>query len=116
ATVTLSNAPWFNPTEGTLFVDFQRLQGVITETFAMQIDDGTDNNRIVISQDASSGSRVFRARCIVGGVETANITVSSGNANIRGKAVFAYKENDFAFYVNGTAGTPDISGALPTGF
>lgn len=111
----LNTKPWFNATEGTLFVDFKREVGVDIGTCALSIDDGSiTSNGILIQQSNSAGSLDFNIQAFVGSVLVLSQSISSGNANIRAKIAVAYKDGDWAMCLNG--GTVYTSApAVPTG-
>ena len=107
-------SPWFNQAAGTLFV--QVLRAAVNPSaapVAFEIGDGTNNNRYLIyNPSAGTTSEFFVSN---GGVAQAQINVASAfQANVVGKVAGAYQANDFQQASNGTLGTADTSGTLPT--
>jgi hypothetical protein len=81
-------------TEGTLFVDF-----VYTSPDAgrLTMDDGSTNNRIWFT--VSSTGITVESR--VGGTPSVGFGSGISTIGTRYKIAFAYKNNDFAYYING---------------
>jgi hypothetical protein len=99
---------WFNPSEGTLFVESQSATGA-TQNRAVYITDGTTSNYIgnVVNSTASSSGQVVR-----GGSVQAGFT-SDATSGVFYKQALSYKTNDFAFCGNGGAVSTDDSGIIP---
>jgi hypothetical protein len=98
-------------TEGTLFVEVQRLNtGVGSSAVPFQLNDGTNNNRAQI-EISSTGA----ALCIVssGGSVVANITGPTLTIGQTYKIAITYKVNDFKIFVDGVLAGSDTSGAVP---
>ena len=95
-------------TEGTIFVDITTTDDITTVT-PIGISDGTGSNRVILYV----GSGILNALVTVSGVAQATISSSSISANTRYKMAIGYKENDFAFYVNGVQIGTDTSGTVP---
>jgi len=96
--------------EGTVYWEgaIQRLDRVI-----FSLASGTSTTNTILLQTLSNG--FFRADSLVN--DTLTCQISSLAVAIIGqfyKIAFAYKENDFAFYINGVQQGLDTSGALPT--
>ena len=78
----------------------------------MQVDDGSDTNRNIIALDSGTtkayGQTVVTASQaqILSGVNTAGALI---------KAVYSSDTNNFNAAFNGTLGTPDVSGSIPSG-
>ena len=107
ATTGLSDV--IGQTEGTLFFDAYFKD---SDSNNISISDSSSSNYIGI--DTSSGNAVF-ARVQSGGVtqSTINTSTSYFTDGDRLKCAIAYKENDFAFYINGTQVGVDTSGSVP---
>ena len=71
------------------------------------------NNRIRIEGFFFSPSFGLKATVTVLGSNVANITLTITNTGIY-KLAFAYKQDDFALYINGVQVGFDISGSLPS--
>jgi hypothetical protein len=101
-------------TEGTMFVNLERLISNVssgTVPIALQISDGTINNRIFIGQVTSANKFYFYV--IVGG--TAQLTLQTIDFNLgRSKIAVGYKSNDFVIYVNGVQVYTSSSISIPT--
>ena len=98
-------------TEGTIYWEgsINRQDRVI-----FSLAQGTSITNAIFLQTLSNG--FFRADVIVN--NTTTCAISSLAVSTIGqfyKIAFAYKENDFAFYINGVQQGLDSSGALPTG-
>lgn len=115
ANASIDNKPWFNPVQGTILVNFKRIEGMEDASVAMQLDDGTDNNAIRIGQDSTANDRQFFASVVNGGSEDVSLTVIESTFNNRGVCAFAFTEDDFSFCVNGGEVQTASSGTLPTG-
>jgi hypothetical protein len=106
--------PWFNAVAGTLYVS--ALRSAVNPTAApnaFEIGDGTNNNRLLIYNPAGGTTSEFYVAN--GGVVQAQINVANGfQNNVTGKVAGAYQVNDFQQASNGTLGTADTSGTLPT--
>ena len=113
AVADVNQKPWFNAKKGTLLVDFKRLKEIETSSIAMQADDGSNNNVIQIGQDTEANNRQFFARVVTGGVEQVKLTTIESGLNNKAIAAFAYKDNDFAFCVNGGEVKTASTGTLP---
>jgi hypothetical protein len=82
-------------TEGTLFVDFVFIS---PDAGRITIDDGSTNNRIWFTVQTSGISIESR----VGGAASTGFGSSPLTIGTRYKTAIAYKNNDFAFYINGS--------------
>lgn len=99
-------SPWFNASEGTLFVEASTFGSRPAWAYA-QVWDGTTSNRIGITRVQSSG---VTAAVNTGGVSQV-ATVGSDSAQIR--AALAYRANDVSISRNGAVPEVDASVALP---
>jgi hypothetical protein len=97
-------------TEGTLYAEVTtRLTGGTAGKVIAECR--TDaNNRFRILK---SSTDAFQVIVTTGGVDQASITSSTNQSGVF-KVAFAYKLNDFAFYVNGVQIGTDVSGTVPT--
>jgi hypothetical protein len=94
-------------TEGVLFVDF-----VATNEVTQIVINDTANpssNIIYIQAQINDNFKVFVTN---GGVSQVAIA-GGGGPNGRCKIAFAYKQNDFVLYANGTQIGTDTSGTVP---
>jgi hypothetical protein len=104
-------------TEGTLFVEVDaetigKMGSNGTQRIIM-VSDGTNTNRTIINffQNSSNVTQV-EANLIKGSSQAS--FANTINENKRYKLAFAYKANDFTFYVNGVQIGSDTSGATYT--
>ena len=106
-------SPWYNATEGALYFEgatFDALSSAFPQ--GTLFSDGTNNNRIGILRNNSSGNS--RATVANGGAAQFAADGTSWTLNAVTKAALAYEVNNFAFVANGGAATTDTSGTLPT--
>ena len=103
---------WFNASEGTFYVEFTMLPGARPDRRILSINDGTDNERMTVTENGSA-QLVVTVRD--GGVDQASMTAHTitDYAAVH-KLAFAFKANDFAVSVNGAAAVTDSSGTVPT--
>ena len=95
-------------TSGTLYVEFEtRNPSSVGRLF--QIDDGTDDNRIVFLRDADN---TFAAITSVATVVQTNIITSANLTGVQ-KLGFGYEVNNFALYLLGSLVGTDVSGTVP---
>jgi hypothetical protein len=101
---------WFNPSEGTLFVDC--LPGTVGATKGLaSIDNGTTVNRIqTVLLSNAFASFIVVASSVSQASNTSTLAYSSGAL----RAVGSYKTNDFKFSLNGAAVITDTDGIVPT--
>ena len=106
-----------NSEEGVLFLEFAALEPTASLNNWITITDGTTNATNYIAfvfETVATGGIV--ARATVGGVTTAYISTSALDQSINRKLAFKWKENDFAFWINGVEVGTDVSGStFPTG-
>jgi hypothetical protein len=97
ASMTGTNfSSWYNAGEGTLFVEVGELQ---SGGRAITLSDGTSSNQILIGQSSS-------------GVYASSWQAQFVSAYNSGKAALAFKQNSFAFSINGTLIGSDNSGNM----
>jgi hypothetical protein len=96
-------------TEGTLFVEVN-VTNWETPNRVLAISDGTSNNRVVI---IIGTPQRFRVLATVGGAAQVDMSSLSLTNGIH-KVAIAYKQNDFAFYVDGVQAGTDTSALVPT--
>ena len=95
-----------NSTEGVLYAEINALKYPIDFNNWLTITDGTNANSVGIVFETNGKAT---ARIEVGGVGQAYITTSVDYSNFI-KVAFKYKENDFAWWVNGVEVGTDLSG------
>jgi hypothetical protein len=101
-------ARWYNPTEGTLFAQYD-FAGY--SAFNPIFDIGADqNNLISLSLNSAVNSRLV---VVSGGTTQANIALGVATANTVYKQAGAYKLDDFATTRNGATPSTDTSGTVP---
>lgn len=107
---------WFNPLEGTFFLDVETNTRRIVQNHTpaiIQVDDGTSNNRMrmffrVIPTFSDVAATVVSGNEIVASMQN-NITYLNRNK------IIAYKRDDFALGADNGFPIVDTSGAVPTG-
>ena len=112
--LTLAIADWFNPAEGTIFVEVEWSYGSNLNPgnrVALQIDDGTNTNRILIG---NHGGDRGQCRVTSGGVLEASIAGGAAGPQ-RTCIAFAWRSSDFALCIDGGAVTNLTTGAIPAG-
>lgn len=85
-------------TQGTLFAEISSLSNTVTSN-SITISDGTYDNRASIIY--STGTNIIRVFVRVGGVLQFDANSTAFNITNFNKIAFAYKNNDFVFYING---------------
>lgn len=103
---------WFNATRGVFAntVEFYFISS--TAQRAMQVDDGTTNERFIYPSLTTS---VLRATAVDGGATGANQQlVASPVINTPYKNAMKYKASDYVAATNGTAASTSSSALLPT--
>jgi hypothetical protein len=96
----------FNDSEGVLFAEINALKYPVDVNNWLSITDGTNANSVAIEFE-TTGTAI--ARIEVGGVGQAYLTTQVDYSNLI-KVAFKYKENDFAWWVNGVEVGTDSSG------
>lgn len=102
----------FNATEGTIFSSAIRHDGANRSAHAMALDDSTGNNFITALMSSTTVVSGFRHR-LGGGAET-NVTPVNVGTNNEARIAFAFKANDFAVSVNGSAVSTNGTLSVPT--
>lgn len=103
---------WFNPIEGTLLVEFDRLPllTVTTDRYIMDVGDGTTGSRILFYSAA-----VGKMLVVSGGANQFSFAnMGSLTAGVRQKMGMAYAAVDFAGCLNGGMVYTNATGALPS--
>lgn len=103
-------SPWYNATEGTLYVEGGGLNAASSARLA-GFSDGTFSNRII---NYLSGSTQVAGLISTGGVAQANPTVNVTAASSANKVAIGYAANNVNVAANGTLGTLDTSASIPT--
>ncbi len=98
-------SPWYNASEGTLFVENSRLAPLPSNT-PLALFNGAGTNIIRVRADAST--YVFDA--FNNGSNIASIIAPAGQNN---KVAVAYRDNYFNISSGGVVATPDTSGIVP---
>jgi len=97
-------------TEGTLFAELEVINGIDNFGIWLRLSGSLYLNTIIIYTNAS---RVPTAEVNVAGSQVVLITGAALSVGYH-KLAFAYKGNDFAFYVDGVQAGTDTSGTVPT--
>lgn len=105
----LTNVPGFSAAGYTLVADGRA--DVVTDTlrYDASVNDGTANNFAAITRQAAS---TVGTETVSGGVSQAAVNEVSPGTDRR-KVAYSVAANSFLRAVNGTAGTADVSGAVP---
>jgi len=101
--------PVFNSEEGVLYAEIAALSNDLTNR-RITISDGTNNNRVVIGYNTAS-QQIFYF-IIVGGSNIASGTSVRSNITNFYKVAVKFKNNDFAFYIDGSLISTDTSGTI----
>jgi hypothetical protein len=110
-------------TEGVLFADFYYDLGINTPNgsdksiMVIRPNGGSYNNEIALIYYGDEGGaygKTIQVVVVVGGVVQCSLKTPQTLTSGYYKVAFAYKQNDFAFYVNGTQIGTHSSGSVPT--
>ena len=97
-----------NSTEGVLFLEIAFLSETDASLQRLTINDGTNNNRIIIQANPSSNNmQIYLINS--SGIQTSNTYTLANKTNFN-KIAFKWKVNDFAVWSNGTEVITDTSG------
>jgi hypothetical protein len=111
ASMTGTNfSSWYNQSEGSFVVNVNTF-GSGSNRFALGVSDGFNSERIVMFATTASA---FRYIVTDGNVAQADITLGGMNVNVVNKIACAYQANSFNSALNGTLGSEDTAGTLPT--
>ena len=95
-------SPWYNASEGTLFVDWS---SVAPKATGVEISDGTTTNRFILALNKPNESVI---------VVNGNIpTTALGTATTAAKVAIALRVNDVAVSINGAPALVDTLTAIP---
>ena len=112
ASITGANfSSWYRQDEGTIFVE-GATSASTASPILFQADDGTASERIQVRRNGITNASSLLVTD--GGTTQANFSVTDYNANTIGKTCAVYSLNDFQLSFNGTLGTADTTGTLPT--
>jgi hypothetical protein len=103
---------FYNAAEGTLFAEFSRPQTANVADYLQFA--GSSPEQIVLETNGTAPSTSQRFLVEPVGAATANISFSTVAANTVYRLIGAYKTDSFQAAQNGTLGTEDTSGALPS--
>lgn len=106
-------APWYNQSEGTFVVEGSYLNAlsVAWVVTALSGSPASTNDYYAIVKNSSA---INRQTIVAAGVSQGNIDFAGAVANTIYKMAGAYKTNDAAFSVNGSAAGVDTTVTLPT--
>jgi len=106
-------SPWFNSVNGTLYVQGILVGGTNFPYQAALVGSNANNDSIGVNWTAASGQMRFTVRS--GGVAQADVAAGSNkSAGSSYKVAGRYAANDFQAAIDGSLGTPDTSGSVPT--
>ena len=111
AQITGTNfSSWYRQDEGTVYVD-ATLNGIASQNYFCALPSGTvfDNSHLLYAINGATRGETFTATA-----SQAAIILGSATAGQRQGVAYSYRVNNFAGARNGTLGTPDTSGSLPT--
>ena len=113
ASMTGTNfSSWFNASEGTIFCQGIGVNNVATGTRRyFEINNNTPDERFLAGYGFTTSCRYLVSD---GAATQADIGVTTTTGGVLVKFAGAYKTNDFQQASNGTLGTADTSGTLPT--
>ena len=106
------NAQTFNDAEGVLMVEISALANDLSYRI-LSISNSTASERIYLQYTNASNTVAVVVKN--GNVTQANIAYVLDNETEFNKVLFKYKQNDFAFWVNGYKVATDTSGNTPVG-
>ena len=108
-------SPWYNATEGTLFVETSRgyTGNFVNFPHTAGISDGTSNN-VIWAGFGANGSQFIAPEIVTSGVDQFNF-VSGSYSMATAKNAIAYKTNDSQWFFNGTAFATDTTCTMPSG-
>jgi hypothetical protein len=109
---------WFNPEQGCILAEYSRVIASVAaanDGLVLQIDDGTNSNRILAGNVNNGGNSSITDAVVTGGSsQEQTFPLASGFvANTFYKQSFSYKTNDFKGCVNGGTVTTDALGVTP---
>lgn len=106
-------SPWFNASEGTLFVEWSTTlpQSGRNPRIAALVG-STDANRVDIHYPGGTGRVVEYV--VSSGTASADITGGTTQQGAVNKLAASYKANDFGISLNGAATVTDSAGAVPS--
>lgn len=111
-TLTFAIGDWFSHDAGAWLVQFETDYALASGARALCIDDGTTQNRHMLS--IRNGSGQFGANTDVTGSAQANISLGATASGIH-KIAYGYAANSFAASLDGATAVMDTSGSLPAG-
>jgi hypothetical protein len=114
ATAALSGIEW-NAAEGAVFVAARTAPGVpggSATQAVLQIDDGTNNNRILVDRNSS---RQMRCIAISGGAAVAALVPGAVADATDFRLTFSWRANEFLAALNAGTDVTDMAGAVPSG-
>lgn len=106
-------SPWYNATEGTLFVEFATPNQLVTFADAAVLDDGTANNRVRLGINSASPNKLVTGSYSSG----VSVAVDTGIPYTPGlqKLAASYAKDNFANAANGALYTVVSAGNVPAG-
>ena len=103
-------SPWYNAAEGTLYVEASPQASNVATMALADINNGTVNERVGLFKLGTTGNAALIA-LVSGSVQG---STNSGAWTATGKLAGAYKLDDFASSLNGSAAAIDPTGTIPT--
>lgn len=112
-TISLVNANWFNPVEGTLYVESVAINEPQTagSRRVISINDTTSDNRLDILRNSST-ARIFVDAATV---DQSDQSIGTWTDGTFAKIAMRYKANDCAAVINAGTVSTDTSVTIPTG-
>lgn len=110
--LTIPTGSWYNSPEGTVTTEaFNGTNGATAGIVSIDDSASTSNNRMTLIR---TGTTNLEALVNNGGITQFQTTIASNGNNLLNKMGFGYQANNLRQSVNGTFGTLDTSGTLPT--
>lgn len=104
---------WFNPLEGTLYVEFSYGQKLVSTRVASIEASANDYIAILGSNSVFSIGPYAEAR--IGGTASFAIGPANPQRETRHRVMLAYSDQDYRYYVNGTTLYTNTASAVPQG-
>jgi hypothetical protein len=105
---------FYNAAEGTLFAEASRFQ-LVTNSKFISLNSETDTTRSLVVEASGASPQTDQKFLASDGTNQAAIVFGSAVANAVYRMAAVYKVNDFQFAQNGSLGTADTLGTVPSG-
>ena len=105
---------FWNASEGSFAVEYSLPSAALADRGLLNANDGSISKYITIYGQSGSGQPGKNTFIVINGTLQASIYAATVAANTLTKIAAAWKLNDFSNYSQGTAGTPDGTGTIPS--